>query len=257
MSAVLVSTRYLATKVHPALWVATTTDIMDHASGMRAFLWGSRFSIRFAWVIDMRAAGLEYYFVLYDRDERDPIATPDKDTANKPFESEVLPPFDRPLVFFNGARDYQKANGISPLSPPPEILFCGSDLLVKTALQKALVPMKLPGLAIQPAIFIDDKGDWHEDYWYLTFLSMLDCWDRTTSTFFPDRVQMDGIQAHSVHTYSLNEQVLSELPLESRLLFKMGGTSDGFVVAHKSIVDLFRRPGSAIVPVADYGVRWP
>ena len=37
----------------------------------------------------------------------------------------------------------------------------------------------------------------------------------------------------------------------------MGGTSMGFIVAHTSIVDLFRVQGVDIVPITDYGVNYP
>lgn len=205
----------------------------------------------------MKTISSEYFLVLYDRNERDPVASPDDDTAAKPFESELLPPFGKPLVFLNGLYDYQKMAGISPIDPPPEVLFCGSDILVKHSIREALLPLKIPELAIQPAIFIDHKGDWHEDYWYLTFLSMLDCWDRATSTYFADTVQMDGIPAHTVYRYALDEKALGKLPLKSRLLFKMGGTSEGHIVAHSSLADLFRKPAAAVVPIADYGVNWP
>lgn len=205
----------------------------------------------------MAALDTEYLFVLKDQDESIPSMTPDEDTSRKPYDSTLLPQFQKPLVFRNGAQGYQRAGGIQARSPPPEVLFDGADVLVSGLIRAKLLGLKLPRVAIQPAIFIDDKDGWHEDYWYLTFLSMLDCWDRTASVFDPDPLEVFGVLAFGVYQYVLDRAVLEAIPLEARLLFKMGGTTTGFVVVHESIADIFRKSGVVLVPVADYGVRWP
>lgn len=199
----------------------------------------------------------QYYFILKDRDERLPSLTPDQDTARKPYTIEQLPLHTKPLVFLNGAFDYQKSNQISPTDPPPDILFGGSNLLVKDALREKLLPMEFPHLAIQPAIYIDHKNNWHEDYWYMTFLQRLDCWDRNNSTYDPDPVDFDKEKLYEVYTYSLDDELLDKTPIESRKLFKMGGTLDGFVVAHFSVAKHFRLSGAVLVPIAEYGVSYP
>ena len=200
----------------------------------------------------------DYYFVHeVPHDERLPYLTPDEDTSRKPYTSKRLPMHTKPLIFHNGSLDYQKANRITPYDPPPEILFSGSDVVVKDKLRDKLLPLGIPNLAIQPAIYIDHKNNWHEDYWYLTFTELFDCWDRERSYYDPDPVDFDDVKLYEVYTYSLDETVLEETPLESRRLFKMGSTTEGPVVVHVSIASWFGLSGAVLVPIAEYGVSFP
>jgi hypothetical protein len=198
----------------------------------------------------------QYYFILKDRDERMPEMTPDEDTSRKPYTSEQLPLHTKPLIFYNGSLDYQKHDRTTPIDPPPDLLFDGSDILVKDALREKLLPLEIPDLAIQPAIYVDHKNNWHEDYWYLTFLQLFDCWDRDNSTFDPEPHTFGGMR-YEVDIYSLDDELLDKTPLESRRLFKMGGTTEGLVVAHSSIAKHFRLSGAVLVPISDFGVTYP
>jgi len=211
-----------------------------------------------------------YFFIVAPDSARLPYLTPDEDTVAKQYDWEIMHPFSKPLIFYNGIYDFQKMKRIKPISPPPEVLFNGSDLLVIDRIADKLEELNIPDLAIQPAIYKDHRNKWHENYWFLTFTTRFDCWDRKTSTFYPDpagaeptsRVvhtyTIDNLQPlYDVYTYSFNESLLRETPLKQRLLFKMGGTAEGLVVAHKSIADLFRVKGVDIVPIADYGVNYP
>lgn len=197
----------------------------------------------------------DYCFVLKENNPFIPVLTPDDDTGNKPYGSEVLPSLGKPLVFFNGALDDQRELGLEPPDPPPDVLFDGSDLMVAGSLRRELLALKLPDVAIQPSIFVDHKGNWHEDYWFVTFLKTLDCWSRSASDFDPVPVELLGTKLYEVFRYSLNAQLLAKIPLAARRLFKMGGTTVGYVVAHKSIWSHFRRSGAVLVPVDECGKR--
>jgi hypothetical protein len=196
----------------------------------------------------------EYFFILASEDDRVPFLGPDKDTQRKGYQRTVQPTGAKPFIFHNSS--YEEGDKILPIDPPPEILFSGSDLLVNDRIAEKLRDLDIPNLAIQAAIFIDHKDVWHENYWFLTFPKRFDCWDRGNSTYDPDPVR-DETPKYEIYTYSLNEKLLRETPLKERLLFEMGGTTDGFVVVHKSIVDLFRVKWVDIVPITDYGVNYP
>lgn len=199
----------------------------------------------------------QYFFILRSRDKRMPEMTPDEDTSRKPYTSQILPLHTKPLVFHNGLLDYQQANRISPADPPPDILFDGSDILVKDDLREKLLPLDIPNLAIQPAIYIDHNNKWHEDRWYLTFLELFDCWDRDNSNYRHRDFEPDEEPRYNVRQYSLNDQLLDKTPIEARRLFKMGGTLDGFVVAHASVARYFGLSGATLVPIAEFGVTFP
>lgn len=198
----------------------------------------------------------EYYFILKQQDDRIPGMTPDEDTAEREFRYTKMPIGSKPLVFHNGKLDRQLAKNIKPMDPPPDLLFCGSDVLVKDAAREALWHLEIPNLAIQPSIYIDHKNVWHENYWYLTFLEVLDCWDRKASTYDPESLTLGG-ERYEVYTYSLDEDVLSRTPLTGRQLFKMGGTTNGMLVVHQSLVKYFRGSGADLISVAEYGVSYP
>ena len=89
----------------------------------------------------------------------------------------------------------------------------------------------------------------------MTFTERFDCWDRQHSTYEAEPLEMGGFKLHSVYTYSLNEELLDKTPLEQRLLFKMGGSLDAFVVCHQKLLGLFRgdgKNGAKLTPIHEY-----
>lgn len=94
-------------------------------------------------------------------------------------------------------------------------------------------------------IYINDEGEWLDDYWFLTFYKTLDCWDsgRSVVDVFEDDEDDDlgGIEPTiEVDKFVLESEVLDEIPKNERLLFKMGGNvSKSYVVVHQKVVDFF------------------
>lgn len=72
----------------------------------------------------------EYLFIDKADDERLPSLTPDENTADINFQFERLPIGSPPLIFFNGAKEYQTKLRTPSVKALPEILFSGSDILV-------------------------------------------------------------------------------------------------------------------------------
>lgn len=197
----------------------------------------------------------DYYFIQKADDERLPSLTANEDTVDRNYSFEVQMIGSPPFVFFNGAKEYNKKLGTASLKNPPDILFDGTNLVVRTRIRDSLVDMNLAGIFIHPAIYIDDKDNWHEDYWFLAFPERFDCWDREKSDFVQRPLELGGFKLHSVYTYSLNSALLDATPLEQRLLFKMGGTQDAFIVCHRSIARVFAEEadkGAKLVPISDF-----
>ncbi|MTV40782.1 hypothetical protein [Duganella radicis] len=197
----------------------------------------------------------EYFFVQKMDDDRLPSLTPDKNTVARHYSFEPQPNGSAPFVFFDGGSDYARKLGIVPRKDIPDILFDGADLVVRNHIRDALVALNLPGLHIHPAVFIDAYKNWHEDYWFLAFPECLDCWDRELSYFEQEPIRLGGFALHSVYTYVLDANVLDKTPLSQRMLFKMGGTQDPYIVCHEKIAAIFRGngpSGAKLVNIPDH-----
>ena len=195
----------------------------------------------------------EYYFIVEADDKKLPSLSPDENTEVRTFRYERQLVGSPPLVFENGWKKENLTKYIK--APVTEILFSGSNLVVRSHIRKTLLKYEIPNLHMHPTVYIHDDGKWHEDYWYMTFTEQFDCWDRQHSTYEAEPLEMGGFSLHSVYTYSLNEALLDKTPLEQRLLFKMGGTQDGYIVCHQKLLGLFRgdgKNGAKLTPIHEY-----
>ncbi|MET3130291.1 hypothetical protein AAKU55_000544 [Oxalobacteraceae bacterium GrIS 1.11] len=203
----------------------------------------------------MNAYDKQYYIIDKANDDSLPSLTPDTNTKDRRFRYEKQKMESPPLIFFNGAKEYQKKLDIAPIKTMPNILFSGSNLMVCSGIREEILSFNIPHLNMHPAIYIHDDGKWHEDYWYMTFTEQFDCWDRINSTYEDEPLEMGGFKLYSIYTYSLDQELLDKIPLEQRLLFKMGGTQDGDIVCHESISHLFYTGdtcGSKLTLISDY-----
>ena len=66
---------------------------------------------------------------------------------------------------------------------------------------------------------------------------------------------MGGETLYQVYEYRLSSKILDSVPLDRRLLFKMGGTLKGMVLCHKSLLKIFMQNGNVgldVVGILDY-----
>ena len=156
--------------------------------------------------------------------------------------------------------DFNDRYGRTCIKTPPPVLFNGTHPLVNSATRERLLRLELPNIALQPAIFIDDWGTWHEDYWFVTFLSRLDCWDRHASKYEQDVPSsvIGGFELHQVYRFSLSDEALEGTPLNQRQLFQLGGSVDAFSVAHQSVAAIFSAAGGGVhvLPIQDYPSKY-
>jgi len=196
----------------------------------------------------------EYYFIHWPMtDNKDiPSLQSDSATSMRAYDYEVQPTGDAPLVFTNSWRERNRKVGVKEYIG--DILFEGFNVLVRDRIREALLQYDLPGLQINPAVYIDDQDKWHEDFWFLTFFQRFDCWDRKTSIYTDEPLEGGGMKIYPVEKIHLDASVLDKVPLEKRLLFKMGSTVDGFVTVHQSLLPLFRkgRSGAEFFSVSDF-----
>ena len=185
----------------------------------------------------------DYFLIVRDsNDERLPELAATDNTENRQYRYERQPVGSAPLVFSNGWKeDNLKAKVKDTVA---DILFDGSNFMVRSPIRERLLAYDFPYLAIHPSIYIDDRDVRHEDYWYLAFTQEFDCWDRTASSYNPKPIEIGGEKSYKVRSYSLDLKLFDKTPLEHRLLFRMGSTVDGKVFCHKTLAPIFRSGGS-------------
>lgn len=152
-----------------------------------------------------------------------------------------------PLIFSNGHQVLFAKRGIK--EKRADVLFDGVTFIVKDHIRMALLALELPTISMHPAVYIDDTETWHEDYWYVAVHQFIACVDRSKSRFMPPRRPDADL---SVGKYSLDDKVLDAISLPERLLFRMGATTDGMVVCHRSLFKHFRDGGVQIKMIEDF-----
>lgn len=195
----------------------------------------------------------QYYIVRAAEGRQVPYLGPDENTSEKNFSFEPQPLGAPPLVFTNMQKERNRTEGVK--EAVGSILFHANNLVVCTSIRDALLDLHVAGMFMHPSIYIDDQDNWHEDYWYVTFTELFDCWDRTLSDKSTTFLETDGQKSYDVYEYLFNQEIMDKTPLKQRLLFKMGGTLEAFVFCHESIASIFRRNtpnGARLVLAADY-----
>ncbi len=201
------------------------------------------------------------YFIICQPREDDkrhdllPILGPDEDTAKLRYRTEPLPVGHKPLIFDNAAKQMFQRRGYTTIKNPPDILFEGSAPLVRGNIREKILALDIPDLVLQPSIYIDDWGKWHEDYWYLTFLNDFDGWDRKTSDI-GEKVWIVDEYFYEVYRVSFDDDEMSRIPLKQRLLFQLK-SMPSLIVAHKSVASIFSKKdsGALVISLSDYPNR--
>ena len=193
----------------------------------------------------------EYYVVETYYNSTQFFISPDESTADRNYRFERLTGYV-PLRFHNGFKERDARTGDK--RKVSDIMLDGSSFVVTDEIKKFLEQFEINGLQLYPAIVIDDQDTWHEHYWYLNFFESLDCWDRNLSEYeYIDEDDPDCLA--DVDHYVLDETVLSAIPEEQRLIFKMGGVSLPYVFVHKSIAKYLLEnayTGIRLFKVADF-----
>jgi hypothetical protein len=185
----------------------------------------------------------QYYFIRRPMgDDATPSLKADDDTSMRDYITEAQP-LGEPLVFLNS---WRKENAKKQIKEKiRSILFEGTNLLVSGKIRRSLLDFDIPNLSMCPSVYIDDRDKWHEDYWFLTFTQSFDCWDKNASTYIDDPIEDDDVKLYHVQKFILDEQLLNQVPLEQRLLFKMGGSMRAFITVHEKLLPLFSGSGDS------------
>ena len=176
----------------------------------------------------------QYYIATRPNKPEIPALVPTKDSLRTQFRTRPLPPLGQPLVFTNKRAKLLEEKGLG--EQLTAILFDATSIIVGPAVKETLSRVLSDGMHFYPAVYIDSKEEWHENYWYLNIYRRLDCWNRKESQYF----HIEGDDSPDVESYVLSSDVLSNIDESDRLIFKMGATAMGHLFFHEKVVQALR-----------------
>jgi len=215
----------------------------------------------------MTAFDREYFLVFppVTEDEREMVALrPDRRTAAW-LRTDQRTPSSRPLFFHDG---FPEMHQNQPEETALHVLFSGIDLVLRDPLHEFFREHRVADVLLQPAVFVDASGGFHEDYWYVSLYEPLDAWDRERSDVLPPVVvdaaddrdedddddigdgtdvgddEDDFAPLPRVRRFSLHTPTLEAVPEEHRLVFTMGGVSNESVFVHQRFRDHLESRGA-------------
>ncbi|QUI72316.1 hypothetical protein [Pseudoalteromonas sp. M8] len=199
----------------------------------------------------------EYYIILKKFDGDTLYPKPLKKTAKRRFRFEQLTWGQEPLFFENAHRDKDLKANRSRLVP--DVFLSATIPVVNSKIREKLKFFAFEGMQLYPAVYIDDEGNYHENFWCMNFWEELDCLDRNRSKFSKltlEKLKLDpDADDLTTYKYSLDSDVLDKIPEEERLIFKMGPDDMGYVFVHQKIADIFfeeKATGVNLVKVSDF-----
>lgn len=159
---------------------------------------------------------VEYYFVVKDeKNDRLPFLMPDIDADERQYAEHRPPTGAAPLIFRNAWENESSAARMQ--EDIPDILFEGTTFLARDSICDRLLQLNLPQIYIHPAVYIDGKGGWHEDFWYVGISNFFDCWDRDKSRYGKKQLYIGDETLYDVYSYSLNSEKVEKTSLRDRL----------------------------------------
>lgn len=203
----------------------------------------------------MQKMNEEYFFIDGASNEDLPSLVPNEDTSWRLLRSWKNPESDAPYVFHNGALDYQIGTGVKPLKNLPDVVIGTDDFFFSDDKFEKFESLELTGMVAHPCIYIDHDGDWHENLWHVSVVKKIDCWDRSLSEYDEDSAEetKDGI-IYTIDRYSLDDEILENIALNDRLVFRLGGVKYGGTLIHKSLIKFFTNYGVKFIPVNEYSL---
>ena len=194
----------------------------------------------------------DYYVLERPSNSSIPLLKADKDTSSKKYWSLDYQFDGRPLVFSNKKKKKNLEVGV--VEHIASILFTPDAVVVSEEINDILSNFDIDGIDLIPAIYIANDGSWHEVYSYVKIKNEFDFWCRNASEYNPEPRSSTGW--HYVYKYVLDADLVERVPLESRLLFNMGGVSMPVICLHSSLVEEITKNTNAMsdffIPLSEY-----
>jgi len=171
---------------------------------------------------------------------------------NVVFDGIELPIGGAPLFFEQGFKEKDARTGQK--RQMTDIMSGSGSFIVTKNIRTEFIKYDLTGMAMYPAVMIDNDDKWNENYWFMNIWRDLDCWSRNNSVY--DELSEDEDEDDTViDVYHLDENVLDIIPLENRLIFRMANETMGYIFFHRKVVDFLKKnnfTGGRFIKVIDF-----
>jgi hypothetical protein len=130
-----------------------------------------------------------------------------------------------------------------PRKPVIGDYFSEPESIVSKKIADVIKPMNIKGIQLIPAIIESNKGDMYKDLYWIYIYHYIEAMDKKKTKF---ELRKSGV--YFFDRFALDEKILSEIPLEERLVFKLK-EKDSIKLYHRSVVD-------AIVALNPEGIQF-
>lgn len=118
-----------------------------------------------------------------------------------------------------------------PRKPVIGDYFSEPESIVSKKIANVLLPMNITGIQLIPATVESNKGDVYEDLFWIYIHHYIEAMDKKKTKF-----ELSKYGLYRFDRFLLDENVLKEIPLEERLVFKLKEKSS-IKLYHRSVVD--------------------
>jgi hypothetical protein len=149
---------------------------------------------------------------------------------------------DQPLIYSNADEDKNRTDGLNEYGKKENIsniMFKGKSFIVDDELRSLLIKFDINSVQYYPSVYIDIKGNHHENYWFVNVYDSYD-WcdlDRSTLDEFADEDIADG-DLPRADKIALNFHKMLLIPEEERLIFKISNIINNYIYVHQKIKDI-------------------
>ena len=176
----------------------------------------------------------EYYVITRSLDKSMPLLSETADTSSY---LDIMKPVENPKIL-----NFELGPPI-PRKPVMADYHSSPDGIVSKKIYDVLASLEIEGIQLLPVSITGKDEEKYDDYWALHIYSTIKCVDMELSDCERSSFSFDRITK-----LILDKKILSEIPLEERLAFRLG-ESKSIKMVHKSVMD-------KIMSVNPTGVRF-
>ena len=119
-----------------------------------------------------------------------------------------------------------------PRKPVIGDYFSDPESIISKKIADEMKPMNIKGIQLIPATVESNKGNVYEDFFWIYIHHYIEAMDKDKTNF-----ELSKYGLYRFDSFTLDEKILTEIPLEERLIFKLKEKSS-IKLYHCSVVDI-------------------